>query len=150
MPNLCKKIIVIHYGEIALKGRNRIFFENKLKTNIKKALHKVNIKEIERLRGRLVINLAEAGQEKLATEGLQNVFGISHFSFGTAVEKDIEAIKETAWSLLENKSFDSFKIETRRAQKDFPINSMEVNKQVGAFVQKNCGKKVDLSEPEIA
>ncbi len=150
MPNLCKKIIVIHYGEIALKGRNRIFFENKLKANIKKTLHKVKIKEIERLRGRLVINLAEAGQEKLAIEGLQNVFGISHFSFGTAVEKDIEAIKETAWILLKNKSFDSFKIETRRAQKDFPINSMEVNKQVGAFVQKNCGKKVDLSEPEIA
>jgi len=62
MPNLCKKIIVIHYGEIALKGRNRIFFENKLKTNIKKALPKVKIKEIERLRGRLVINLAEAGR----------------------------------------------------------------------------------------
>ena len=50
MPNLCKKIIVIHYSEIALKGRNRSYFENKLKTNIKKALYEVKIKEIERPR----------------------------------------------------------------------------------------------------
>ena len=149
MPQLSKEIIVIHYGEIALKGKNRIFFENKLKANIKKALHKLKINKIERLRGRLVVNLAEAGQDELSIEGLQRVFGISHFSFGVAVEKDIEVIKETAWALLENKSFDSFKIETRRAQKDFPLNSMEVNKQVGAFVQNNCGKKVDLSASDI-
>ncbi len=149
MSQLSKEIIVIHYSEIALKGKNRIFFENKLKANIKKALHEVKISQIERLRGRLVVNLAESGQDELATEGLQKVFGISHFSFSVAVEKKIEVIKETAWSLLKNKTFDSFKIETRRAQKDFPLNSMEVNKEVGAFVQNNCGKKVDLSASDI-
>jgi len=149
MPQLSKEIIVIHYGEIALKGKNRIFFENKLKANIKKALQNIKISEIERLRGRLVVNLAESGQDELAKEGLQTVFGISHFSFGVAVEKEIDVIKETAWGLLKNKTFDSFKIETRRAQKDFPLNSMEVNKEVGAFVQNNCGKKVDLSASDI-
>jgi len=149
MSEPAKEIIVIHYGEIALKGKNRIFFENRLKGNIKKALHELKISEIKRLRGRLVVNLSESGQDQLGTEGLQRVFGISHFSFGVAVEKDIEVIKETAWALLENKVFDSFKIDTRRAQKDFPLNSMEVNKQVGAFVQKNCGKKVDLSASDI-
>ena len=149
MSEPAKEIIVIHYGEIALKCKNRIFFEIRLKGNIKKALHQLKISEIKRLRGRLVVNLSEPGQDQLGTEGLQRVFGISHFSFGVAVEKDIEVIKETAWALLENKVFDSFKIDTRRAQKDFPLNSMEVNKQVGAFVQKNFGKKVDLSASDI-
>lgn len=145
-----KIIVVIHYGEIALKGRNRLFFENKLKANIKKALHGVKVNEIQRLRGRLVINFKEPVDEKVIRDELQRVFGISHFGFGVAAENEIDAIQETAWHLLEDKEFDSFKIDSRRAQKEFPLNSMEINKRVGAFVQEKCRKKVNLTAPGIA
>ncbi len=140
--------MVIHYGEIALKGKNRLFFENKLKNNIKRALKGIKIKEIERLRGRFVIHLGDVTIENDIAEKLKNIFGIAHFSLGMAISKNIDNIKDTAWALLQNNNFKSFKIDTRRAQKEFALNSMEINKQVGAFVQEKCRKKVDLTNPE--
>ncbi|MFQ5677009.1 MAG: tRNA uracil 4-sulfurtransferase ThiI [bacterium] len=149
MATLKKQIVVIHYGELALKGKNRPFFENKLKSNIKKAISVEGSFEIKKLRGRFILYIQQSGNIKAIEEGLGNVFGISHFSFGVVAEKKIGALKEAAWRLLDEKEFDSFRIETRRSQKDFPLNSMETNKQVGSFVQEKCGKKVDLTNPDV-
>ncbi len=140
--------VIIHYGEIALKGRNRDFFEKKLRQNIKKALHGLPLGRLERLRGRFVLHLKEEVEADELSERLRSVFGISYFSLGTAVEKDLDAIKETAWRLLREQAFESFKIDSRRAQKEFPLNSMELNREVGAYVVEQCGKRVDLSNPD--
>ncbi|NIR50687.1 tRNA 4-thiouridine(8) synthase ThiI [candidate division KSB1 bacterium] len=141
------KCVVIHYGEIALKGKNRNYFEKKLKDNIKKALHGIPIERLERLRGRFVLHLDNEANEETIKSRLAHVFGITYFSFGRAVPKELETIKATAWSTLKDQEFDSFKIDSRRAQKEFPLSSMELNKQVGAYVQEKCGKRVDLTNP---
>ncbi|MFQ5751061.1 MAG: tRNA uracil 4-sulfurtransferase ThiI [bacterium] len=148
MPEYIYNCAIIHYGEIALKGKNRLYFENKLKNNIKKVLYGVDIKEIERLQGRFVIHLSDKISEDLIAGKLKKVFGIAYFSFGVAVSKDITKIQETAWSLLNGKTFHTFKIAAHRAQKEFALNSLEINKQVGAYVQARCGKKVDLTHPQ--
>ncbi|MFQ5639875.1 MAG: tRNA uracil 4-sulfurtransferase ThiI [bacterium] len=140
--------VVVHYGEIALKGKNRLFFERKLIRNIKKALKSLPVAGIERLWGRFVIHLAKNSEVQAIVAALEKVFGIAHYSLGFAIPKEITAIKETAWSLLEKENFDSFKIETRRAQKEFPLNSVEINREVGAFIQEKCGKRVNLSKPD--
>ena len=140
--------IVIHYGEIALKGNNRLFFEKKLQRNIKRALGALPIANVERLQGRFVVHLNGAASVEDVSEKLNRVFGISHFGLGVAIPKDIEIIKKTAWSVLKDKNFNSFKIATRRAQKEFEFTSMEVNEQVGAYVQERCKKRVDLRQPE--
>lgn len=149
MTTSSKNCIVIHYSEIALKGNNRSFFEKKLKRNIKRALTSVNLGEIERLRGRFVIHLPNDVEREFVLEKLRKVFGIAHFSPGVIAEKDIEEIRKTVWSLLENKVFESFKIAARRAQKEFAFTSMEMNQSIGAYVQERCGKRVDLSNPEM-
>ncbi|MFQ5603928.1 MAG: tRNA uracil 4-sulfurtransferase ThiI [bacterium] len=143
-----KKCVIVHYGEIALKGKNRLFFENKLKTNIKNALRDARVGEIERLQGRFVIHLPVDTAEELLEEKLRTVFGLAHFSVGVAVPKDIEQIKDASWQLLQHKTFNSFRISARRAQKEFPLNSVEINRQVGAHVQSLCQKKVDLVNPD--
>ncbi|RMD94858.1 MAG: tRNA 4-thiouridine(8) synthase ThiI [Calditrichaeota bacterium] len=144
-----KNCIVIHYGEIALKGENRSYFEGRLKRNIKRALSGIPTHEFERLHGRMLVFLPDDFSQEQVIERLQKVFGITHFSFALALEKEIEKIKEAAWTLMQNQSFDSFKIETRRAQKEFPMTSVEVNREVGAYVQKRCNKRVDLTNPEV-
>ncbi|MFQ5865840.1 MAG: tRNA uracil 4-sulfurtransferase ThiI [bacterium] len=149
MTNYLKKCTVIHYGEIALKGKNRSFFEGKLRRNIKKALQGIEVDDIERLRGRMLIHFSAKVQEGEVTERLKKVFGITHFSLGVAVSKDLEEIKKAAWSLLKDESFASFRIDTRRAQKEFPMTSVEVNKEVGAYIQERCGKRVDLTNPGV-
>lgn len=149
MSKHLKKIVVIHYGEIALKGENRSFFEGRLRKNIKIALQGIKSVGIERLHGRMLVHFPFNDPEEAIKERLKNVFGITHFSFGVAVSKDLDEIKEAAWSLLKEKKFASFKIETRRAQKEFPMNSMEVNREVGAYIQMQCGQRVDLTNPEI-
>ncbi|MFQ5706286.1 MAG: tRNA uracil 4-sulfurtransferase ThiI [bacterium] len=143
-----KKCLVIHYGEIALKGNNRRFFENKLIKNIKRALQGLAFDEVERLQGRFLVHLPEEAAETMLTSRLKYVFGISHFSLGLAVPREMRFIKEAAWALLQDLPFDSFKINTKRAEKDFPLNSVEINREVGAFVQERCGKRVDLSHPQ--
>ncbi|MCG8607391.1 tRNA 4-thiouridine(8) synthase ThiI [bacterium] len=140
--------VIIHYSEIALKGNNRVFFERKLRGNIKKALVNFEFGDIERLRGRFVIHLRGDGDRRQISEKLRKVFGIAYFSFGLAVEKDLVQIKKTAWALIKEFEFDSFRIAARRAQKEYEFTSVEINQHVGAYVQEKCGKRVDLRNPE--
>lgn len=148
MKEYPRKCVIIHYGEIALKGGNRNFFERKLKENVKGAIQGIEIEGIERLRGRMLVHLSNNRDNETVVEKLSKIFGITNFSFGVAVAKDLDAIKRAAWFLLKEKKFTSFKIETRRAQKEFPKTSMEVNIEVGAYVQEQCGQRVDLTNPE--
>lgn len=143
-----KSCVVVHYGEIALKGDNRGYFEKRLVRNIKRAFKSAPLERVERLRGRMVLHLGPGIDRADAIRRLQHVFGIANFSFGISVAKELEAIKAAAWSLLEGRAFESFKIETHRAQKEFPLTSVDINREVGAYVQERCGKRVDLTRPE--
>lgn len=137
-------VIVVHYSEIALKGNNRIYFEKQLVNNIRRACPGKSFSEIKRLRGRIVIYLSASCEIREIKKCLAKVFGISHFSFGIFVNKDIETLKEEGWKLLKELTFESFKVRTKRAQKEYPLTSVQINQQIGAFVVEKCGKKVDL------
>lgn len=141
-------IVVVHYSEIALKGNNRIYFEKQLVNNIRRACSRKSFSEIKRLRGRIVIYLSVSSEISEIKKCLTNVFGISHFSFGIFVNKDIETLKEEGWKLLKELIFDSFQVRTKRAQKEYPLTSVQINEQVGAFVVEKSGKKVDLGNPD--
>jgi thiamine biosynthesis protein ThiI len=143
------EIVVVHYGEIALKGKNRIFFEKRLQANIKKSLAGLSFERIQRLRGRFIIRLHPDTDRNAVTARLTRVFGISYFSYGVQVESDLAVLQETAWRLLSAHTFDSFRIATRRSQKGFPLTSVDINRQIGAFVVEKCEKRVDLKQPDI-
>lgn len=147
-----RQVVLIHYHEIALKGKNRDFFERKLQENIKKALKgSVEPKAIRRERGRLVIDLGskKRPQKEKILARLQKVFGIAYFAPALQAEPSTEAFCQAGKQLLNKEKFMTFKVETRRADKKFPLSSQEVNEKVGRFIQEEFKKKVDLTNPDL-
>lgn len=120
--------IVIHYAEIALKGKNRPFFEKKLINNIERALDTIQIDSIKKEDTRIVLSLREVDIPK-AEEKLKKVLGISHFMITHQVEPDVDAIIQKVEELIKNKKEIAFV--TKRSNKQFPLTSPELNKCIG-------------------
>lgn len=142
--------ILVHYGEIALKGRNRRLFEEQLVTNISSSLDGTGKFSVRRLPGRISIHYADGIIPESSLEKLQRVFGVSNIALALWLASDIEEIKKGVASLIDGKNFESFAIRTRRSDKSFPLPSPEVNREVGAFVEKYSGARVDLDTPQYA
>mgnify|MGYP003785057633 CR=1 FL=1 len=147
---LMDNLLLIRYGEIALKGKNRPFFENKLLQNIKASLRGLQQPfQVEFRRGRYYVTIAE---ENLfpALRRLQKVCGIVSISPVSPAELDLDDICRQSSRLLAA-SYQpemTFKVNTRRANKNFPYTSPEVNKLVGAYLLENKPElKVDVHNP---
>lgn len=149
-----EKVIIVRYGEISLKGLNRPFFEDTLIKNLKKALRKYEGLTIFKKDSRIYIeNLSPADPEQIAVEATK-VFGVVSVSVASKFDSDLEQIKATALELVSQKltvdHFTSFKVDTKRANKGFPLQSQEVSRVVGAFILKHCaGLKVDVHRPDL-
>lgn len=130
--------ILIHYGEIALKGKNRSFFETRLIQNIKSQLEAFApgcIDDVKKISGSILMKLNANGirnKEKVSV-ALLHTFGISNFSFAASVKQDIDEIKNVCWNMVKGENFKTFRIETRRSNKDF-MDSQSINKTVGAHI----------------
>ena len=154
-----ERVLLIRYGEISLKGRNRRQFENRLHENIVSALSALdkNARDrVSRSHGRFyVAGLQTAQLETQAIDVLSRVPGIVAISPGFAVDSDLEAIKKAAISAVKLAMEDlsqpvTFKVDTRRADKSFPLTSPEVNQELGAAILRNVpGIGVDVHNPSI-
>ncbi len=143
--------IMIRYGELSTKGRNRKGFVSRLKRNVKQTLRDFEQIEINASRDRMYIIL-NGEDYKAISEKLQHIFGIQSFSPVIHVKKDIDSIKEAALSYLNGLSRDisTFKVTTKRPDKDFPLDTNEVNHAVGGHILKNVpGLKVDVRNPDL-
>jgi len=143
-------LFLIRYGEIALKGKNRAFFEKTLLQNIKKALRDLAPCRIYRTHGRHFVEVTE-GDATAVAKRLQEIFGIVSISPVAVADLSLEAIKAAALEEFAKVARPGirFKVNTKRANKQFPLNSMEVSAKVGAHLLKNLsGLVVDVHEPE--
>lgn len=140
--------ILIHYHEVALKRGNRDFFEERLAKNIMLAARPSGGRRVRRMRGRMFLDLMPGADIRQALRALERVFGIAYMAPVAHSGQDITAITETALRLAQTQAFQTFRIETRRSQKDFPHTSMEVNQIVGDAVRQASGASVDLDNPE--
>ncbi len=144
--------IICHYAEIGLKKGKRRFFEEKLVENIKSTLKAESFKQVKRISGRIIIefesDISPSQWDKISVL-LKNVFGISHFSLAQSFQPEIEEIKKKGLEILKEKEFKTFKIETQRSNKNFPLTSPEINRQIGEHVLNNLKKKVDLENPDL-
>lgn len=140
------KLILIKYGELTTKKANRKVFINMLEKNIKNILKDENI-EIKKDRVRMYIKTNE-NLEKIVLK-LKRVFGIHGIVICYQVDNNIDSIKETILEILKDKDFKTFKINAKRADKTFPIHTMELNNLFGGFVLKNINCKVDVHNPDI-
>ena len=145
---------IIHYHELALKGRNRDFFEQRLVRNIRLALTDLKIRRIESLQGRIRVTIPEDLTPDLITERLRRICGVSNFLLSESVsldirEPDLSSIKRAAQRQLASLSFTSFRVTAKRADKRLPLTSMDVEREVGAYLHETTGKAVKLKQPDV-
>lgn len=142
--------IVIRYGELSLKGRNRKIFTHQLEINVKKTLRGYPNVQIETQRDRMYVKLnGENGEAVL--ERCTTIFGIQNMSLAIKVKNDLEEIKEQALRILkETKDVRTFKISTKRSNKNFPIKSQELNHILGSHLLINTEDiTVDVHQPDL-
>lgn len=143
-------MIMIRYGELALKGRNRDIFEKILLQRVKEALRPFPRATVHRSYGRMYVELNEERADEII-QRLRRVFGIISVSPTKRVASEAEAIKRGALELLRSlvPTPATFRVVTRRADKRFPQSSMEVSRMVGTHILRNVpGIKVDLHQPD--
>ncbi|MDZ7374535.1 MAG: tRNA 4-thiouridine(8) synthase ThiI [candidate division KSB1 bacterium] len=141
-------VVVIHYDEIGLKGGNRRQFEESLLRNLKQ-LCRPAVGKVEREYGYLVAELEEGADLAQLRRRLELIPGIANFMFAVPVALDPEAIAEAAVRLAGQSTFETFKVQARRSNKQFPLDSLELNRLIGAAILEKVGGKVRLEEPDL-
>ena len=140
------RVVLIKYGELTTKKGNRKFFINTLYQNLKKKLSNLDVK-ISRDISRMYIEFSDNDLD-LVLKKLNQVFGIHTYQVAYKIETDSEAIKNLAVTIMKNKT-GTFKVETKRSNKNFPIQSTEFSRQLGGLILKNNDKlTVDVHNPD--
>lgn len=141
------KIIIIKYAELTTKHDNINYFIKALKENIDTSLKNTNHNIIYD-RGRMYIETTEFDT---VINKIKKIFGIHEINIGYELENNnIDNIKENLINLLNNQEYTTFKVITKRSDKTYPLNSMEISKQLGATILKTFNnKKVDVKTPEL-
>lgn len=146
-------LILLKYGEIALKGLNRPKFEQKLIDNVTSALAPLGKFSVKKAQSTIYVEPLEDGIDMLQTiRRLQKVFGIVNICPAVRCEKNMESIKRTAAECMQELDCAgrTFKVETKREDKKFPLGSPEISREVGGAILKNVrGIKVDVHNPDI-
>ncbi len=141
--------ILVHYSEVGLKGKNRGFFEKRLKESMKKAVSDIPGIRVRNDYGRMFIFMDDESTLNKVSERLSKVIGIAHFNIAYRGDWDVDVLKEQVYEKIKDLDFESFRINTRRADKVYPISSVKVNEIVGARVVEGMQKKVDLKNAEL-
>lgn len=146
-------VLIVKYGEIGVKGKNRYIFENKLIKNIKNMLKPIGTFKVYKEYGRIYVDLEDYEYEEVIEE-VKKVFGIVGVCPGVRAEKDYDKLKELALKMLEEKIEEgakSFKVESRRGDKSFRLTSQEMSLDIGGYLvsQVKDRIKVDVRNPEI-
>ncbi len=140
---------LIHYHEIALKGKNRSFFLKQLATNLQIASRDLDVGPLRRPAGRLFLEMEEGTSWEALRERLSRVFGIANFAAASRVLPDLDLLSKSIEGEISGRRFASFAVAARRAFKTFPHTSQEINQVIGARVKLASGAKVDLSNPDL-
>ncbi len=147
-----KEIILVKYGEIILKGANRPRFEKILMKNIKDAVKNIDDIKISVAQATIYIEPENDSNMDIICERLSKVFGIVSIARAAVCKKDIEDIKEKAYQYCSYALTDGvkFKVESKRSDKSFPLNSVELSIEVGGDLHEKCpGVIVDVHNPDI-
>jgi thiamine biosynthesis protein ThiI len=143
------KSIVVHYQEIALKGRNRPWFIARLVRNIKTATSDLDVKRVVTKMGRIEIMLGSADAWDAVADRLRYVFGIANFSRAALVPLDVDGIAKAILEDLGDLQVSTFRVSAKRADKRFPLSSPQIEREVGGRIKEAKGWTVNLDDPEF-
>ncbi|MGR3742021.1 tRNA uracil 4-sulfurtransferase ThiI [Companilactobacillus sp. DQM5] len=143
--------IMVRYGELSTKGKNRKDFISRLNGNVTKVLNGIDGLSIRPHRDRMHIQLNGADYEEVMTR-LKKVFGIQTFSPSVKVSKNFEDVKEVALEMMKEvyKEGMSFKVNTKRSDHEYELDTNEINLQLGDYIYTNIpGISVEMRKPDI-
>ncbi|MCI5897874.1 MAG: tRNA 4-thiouridine(8) synthase ThiI [Firmicutes bacterium] len=148
-----KNTYIVRCGEVALKGMNKPYFERMLAERIKKVLKKYEGCEVKRSDGLLLVYAPEKLPREQVMGEISRVFGVDSISPAVEVESDMEEIGKAAVSymqqLIEERGIKTFKVEAKRSDKSFPVESPQIARRIGAAVLVGCKVlKVDVHKPD--
>ncbi|EGT2201057.1 tRNA uracil 4-sulfurtransferase ThiI [Clostridioides difficile] len=146
-------ILIVKYGEIGVKGKNRYIFENRLIRNIRNMLKPIGKFNVYKEYGRIYVDLEDYDYEEVIEE-VRKVFGIVGVCPGVRAKKDYDTLKEIALKMLEEKidaGYKTFKVESRRGDKSFGLTSQEMSMDIGGYLLSKVGDRinVDVRNPEV-
>ena len=146
--------VLVHYHELALKGRNRKHFEYRLVHHLRRALKPLTQVHVEALQGRVRVSFSDETAWPRLEQQLRRVFGIVNFSLTRSVplpydNPNLTTLKAAINSHLPTYPYDTFRVSVKRADKRFPKTSMEVEQEIGAAVVEQTGKGVRLKKPDL-
>ena len=148
MNNINYDHIMIRFGELSTKGKNKKDFINTLGVNVKHALKDFKNLEYQVRMDHIYIKLNDTDYEPII-ERLKDVSGIYSFSLVMKVDRDIENLKNMVLDLLKKENKNTFKIKAKRADKLYPIISDEINRVIAGYILQNTNYKVDIHNPDV-
>ena len=136
--------IVVHYKELALKGKNRPWFIQMLVRNLQVALGGLHVPAIRSVMGRIEIELGPKTDWPVVRDRLRKVFGIAYFSPAGRGPHDLDALASAILGGLGDRQAESFRVTARRTDKRFPFTSPQIEREVGGLIKEAKGWRVDL------
>lgn len=148
-----ESVLIVRYGEISLKGRNRGYFEDTLITNLRLRLRKYRDIRLHKKDSRIYIHVHDNDPTGIMAQ-IKPVFGVVSISPAFGCATDFEQICALARTVTEqairSRKISSFKVQGKRADKTYPLESMAIGREIGAYLLKSFpGLKVDLTQPDL-
>lgn len=142
-------VVLVHYHEIALKARNRPLFVRQLVHNLRTATADLPVRRIRNLTGRVSLELSDESSAGAVVDRVRRVFGVANCAPAFPSRLTLEALQGTVEKVLTGRSFQTFRVTARRANKAFPLTSQQLNETLGDVVRKRFPVRVDLKNPEL-
>ena len=141
--------IVVHYQEIALKGKNRPWFLGRLVRNLRRAVADLDVTAVRPLMGRIELVLGPAASREQVGERIRRTFGVANFSYARRTPLDLDLIAASVLEDLGVRTCRSFRVSVRRADKRYPMTSPQVEREIGGRIKEARGWKVDLENADL-
>ncbi|MEM7264081.1 MAG: tRNA uracil 4-sulfurtransferase ThiI [Planctomycetota bacterium] len=152
IPGFRPTEILVHYDEITLKGRNRSVFENALTSSVRRALDGAGAQQVQRRHGRVVVELKDPSDADRCAQRLKKVFGVTRFMPSGRCPANLDAMRDFLRDALAGTAPDevsSFAVRCKRANKNLPLRSGDVHREIGQHIVDTTGWKVQLDDPDL-
>lgn len=145
------RVCLVHYHEIGLKGKNRKTFEDQLVRNLRLALRSLPVAAVHRISGHILVSFSAPGAPAEAMGLIRQVPGVARVSLALHCPQDPDEYLPGAVEVLgEAGEFSSFKVQAKRSNTDYPLHTIELNRQVGSVLcEAFPDKKVDVHHPDV-
>lgn len=145
-----ERFVLVHYAEIGLKGGNRRRFTERLRDRLRQAVESAGVDATAGIHGsRLIVRPREEGTAERALLAVLKVPGVANAALALRVAPKLDAIAAAAIKALAEAPAGSFKLETRRADKTFPLDSIAICRAIGASCVEASGRRVDVHNPDV-